>query len=352
MEITFSVGSVWKLCGRPYEPVTSHKILKNVLIESENSKDRLDLMVNLLAQMEERLPPFNAIYINLNPDVECHEIFTEKFTYGSSEFNVPYYLELGDRLYDVFNRCFNAVLNFHPELRVIMGIIYQNCMEKGFPTSIIGFLELMRTFLQEHRYGEEFANSLLNNIKDAQDLFENDNALEQTLRIGSKIPEWIALWRIKQKIWIDLSRCKPHIQKMLIPIIFLNLLRATDHYGSAKNYWHLNGAVLINDADKAFASVPWERYKAHYNLRKSHWERLEKQNIFIERNLFFTKEQIVEAYGDPFFLFRSKLEPYYSDLLHDEFRFRNITLFTGTGDENNIHDFISSLSQAKFVLNE
>ena len=57
MEITFSVGSGWKHCGRPYEPVTSHKILKNVLIESENSKERFNLMIDLLAQMEEHLPP-------------------------------------------------------------------------------------------------------------------------------------------------------------------------------------------------------------------------------------------------------------------------------------------------------
>ncbi len=67
MEITFSVGSGWKHCGRPYEPVTSHEILKNVLIESENSKDRFNLMVNILTQMEDCLPPFSALYINLNP---------------------------------------------------------------------------------------------------------------------------------------------------------------------------------------------------------------------------------------------------------------------------------------------
>ena len=352
MESKFYMGPYWKNSGNPYEPVTSHKILKNVLIESENSKDRYNLMLNLLEQMEKRLPSFGSLYINLNPKVECHEIFTAKFTYGSSGFNVPYNLDLGDDLRDVFNGCFTAVLNFHPELRVIMGIIYQNCMEKGFPTSVIGFLELMRTFLQDHKYDDEFNNSLLKNIKDARDLFENDNTLEQTLRIGSKIPEWVALWRIKQKIWIDLSKCKPRIQKMLIPVIFLNLLRATDHYGSAKNYWHLNGVVLINDADKAFASVSWEQYKAHYNLRKSHWDRLEKQNPFIEPNLFFTKEQIIEAYGDPYFLFRSQLKPYYHDLLYDEFRFRNITLFTGTGDEKAIHNFIPSLSQVKFVPSE
>ncbi len=109
---------------------------------------------------------------------------------------------------------------------------------------------------------------------------------------------------------------------------------------------------MINDADKAFASVPWEQYKAHYNQRKSHWDRLEKHNPFIERNLFFTKEQIIEAYGDSSFLFRSHLETYYRDLLYDEFRFRNITLFTGIGDKKSIHDFISSLSQVRFVQNE
>ena len=187
MEITFSVGRGWKPYGRPYEPITNHKILKYVLIESKNSKERFCLMLDLLAQMEERLPPFSALYINLDPDVECPEIFTEKFMYGSSEFKVPYYFESGDKMYDTFNRCFNAVLNFHPELRVIMGIIYQKCMKKGFPTSIIGFLELMRTNLQENSYGGSFNDSLLKNIKDAQGLFENDNTLEQKLRIGSKL---------------------------------------------------------------------------------------------------------------------------------------------------------------------
>ena len=135
-------------------------------------------------------------------------------------------------------------------------------------------------------------------------------------------------------------------------MIFINLLRTTDHYGTSKNYWHLNGVVAVNDADNVFASVPWEQYKVYYDLRKSYCDRLEKQNPFIERNLFFTKEQIVEAYGDPLFLFRTKLEPLYSDLLHDELRFRNISLFTGTSNEKNIHDFISYLSQTKLVLNE
>ena len=349
MEVSFYVDRQWKKCGRPYEPLTNHKIIKNVLIESENSVERYNLMIDLLTQMEKSLPSFSTLYINLNPEVERPEMFTEKFSYGSSEFKVPYYLELGDRLYGAFNRCFTAVLNFHHELRIIMGIIYQKCMKKGFPTSIIGFLELMRTNLQEKSYGGSFNDSLLKNIKDAQDLFENDSALEQTLGNESKIPEWMALWRIKQKIWIDLSMCKPRIQKMLIPVIFLNLLRATDQLGATENYWHLNGVVMINDADKIFTSVPWDQYRAHYNMRKSHWDRLEKQNIFVERNLFFTKEQIVEAYGDPFFLFKTKLEPFYRNVLNDDFRFRNISLFSGTSDEKSIHDFISGLSQVKFV---
>ena len=82
--------------------------------------------------------------------------------------------------------------------------------------------------------------------------------------------------------------------------------------GSAKNYWHLNGVVLINDAENAFASVPWEQYNAHYNQRESHWDRLEKQN------LFFTKEQIIEDNGDPFFFFRSQIKPNVNDHIWKE----------------------------------
>jgi len=349
MEVSFYVDRHWKNCGRPYEPLTNHKIIKNVLIESENSGERYILMIDLLTQMERSLPSFSTLYINLNPKVECSESFTAKFSYGSSGFNVPYNLKLGDGTYDIFNNCFTAIFNFHPELRVIMGIIHQNCKEKGFPPSVIEFLDLMRTYLEDRPYDAKFNESLLKNIKNARDLFENDSTLEQTFRIGSKTPDWVALWQKKQKIWIDLSSCKPHIQRMIIPIIFLNLLRFTDHYGAAENYWHLNGVVMMNEVDKTFTSVPWKQYRAQYNQRKSYWDRLEKQNPFIERNLFFTKEQIVEAYGDPLFLFNSQLEPYYRDLLSDEFRFRNITLFTGTSDENIIHNFISSLSQVKFV---
>ena len=101
---------------------------------------------------------------------------------------------------------------------------------------------------------------------------------------------------------------------MLIPVIFLNLLRSTDYCGSGENYWHLNGVVVINEVDKLFASEPWEQYKARYNQRKYHWKNLQ------EHNCFLTKEQMVEAYGDSSILFKSHLETYYRDLLFDEFR--------------------------------
>lgn len=349
METKFYMGPDWKHSGRPYEPVTNHKILKNVLVASENSKDRYHLMLDLLEQMEERLPPFSALYINLDPNVECPETFDAKIPYGSSKFSVPYYLKSSDRLYDDFNKCFTAILNFHPELRIIMGLIYQNCEKKEFPTSIIEFLDLMRTLLQDHPYDAEFNGSLLKNIKDARDLFENDSTLEHALRIGVKTPEWVALWKQKQKIWIDLSCCKPRIQKMLVPVIFLNLLRFTEHRGLAEMYWHLHGVVVINEADNVFASVPWERYRAHFKQRKEYWNTLLDKSIFLNPWVMLTKEQIVEAHGDSLYLFKSRLERYYRDLLYDEFRLRNITLFTGTADEKTVHNFISSLSQVKFV---
>ena len=343
MEVNFYVDRRWENCGRPYEPLTNHKIIKNVLIESENSGERYNLMIDLLAQMEKRLPPFSTLYINLNSKVECPESFTAKFTYSSLDFNIPYIYDLGDNSRNRFSKCFNAIFNFHPELQIIMEIIYSNCKKRGFPTSIIGFLDLMYTYLEDKPYDNEFTKSLLKNIKEARDLLENDNDLEQTLRVGTRIPDWVTLWRNKQKLWIDLSICKPHIQKMLIPVIFLALLRSTEHYGPPENYWHLNGVVIINDADKVFTSVPWEQYLARYNQRRYHW------NYIQEQNWFLTKEQMEEAYGDLFFLFKSQLETYYHALLLDEFRFRNITLFTGTLEEKVIHNFISSLSQVRIV---
>jgi len=346
MEVSFYVDRHWKNCGRPYEPLTNHKIIKNVLIESENSGERYNLMIDLLTQMERSLPSFSTLYINLNPKVECSESFTAKFAYGSMELSVPYIHDLGNDSRDRFSKCFNAIFNFHPELQIIMDIIYSNCKKRGFPISIIGFLDLMYTYLEEKPYDDEFTKSLLNNIKDAIDLCKSDNSLEQIFRVRTSDPDWLALWRNKQKVWIDLSGCKPLIQRMLIPVIFLNLLRSTDHYGLPENYWHLNGVVMINNADQVFASVPWEQYRECYSQRRYHWDYIQEQNWFL------TKEQIVEAYGEPSILFKSQLEMYHRHLLLDEFRFRNITLFTGTGDENAIHNFISSLSQVRFVLNE
>ena len=133
---------------------------------------------------------------------------------------------------------------------------------------------------------------------------------------------------------------------MLIPVIFLNLLRFTDHYGPPKNYWHLNGVVIINKAEKVFARVPWELYKARYNQRKQHWDNIRYKNLFL------TKEQMVEAYGEPSILFKSQLNTYYYDILTDEFRFRNITLFSGTCDEKSVQDFISRFSQVRLVKND
>ena len=280
----------------------NHKIIKNVLIESENSGERYNLMIDLLAQMEKRLPPFSTLYINLNPKVECPETFAAKFTYGSLDFNIPYIHDLEDDSHDRFSKCFNAIFNFHPELQIIMEIIYSNRTQREFPTSIIGFLELMYAYLEDKPYDNEFTKSLLNNIKEAIDLCESDNSLEQTFRVSTSLPDWVALWKKKKKVWIDLSRCKPLIQKILIPVIFLNLLRFTDHYGPSKNYWHLNGVVIINEAEKVFARVPWERYKARYNQRKQHWENIRYKNLFL------TKEQMEEAYEDSFFLFKSQLE--------------------------------------------
>ena len=346
MEVNFFVDRLWKNWGRPYELLTNHDIIKNVLIESENSGERYNLMIDLLAQMDERLPPFSTLYINLNPKVECPETFAAKFTYSSLDFNVPYIHDLGDDSRDRFSKCFNAIFNFHPELQIIMEIIYSNCTQREFPTSIIGFLELMYAYLEDKPYDNEFTKSLLNNIKEAIDLCENDNTLEQTFRASTSLPDWVALWKNKQKVWIDLSGCKPLIQKMLIPVIFLNLLRFTDHYGPPENYWHLNGVVIINEAEKLFALVPWERYKARYNQRRRHWELLKYQKLFL------TKEQMVEAYGEPSILFKSQLETYYRDVLADEFRFRNITLFTGTSDEKTIQNFITDFSQVKLVKND
>ena len=343
MEVNFYLDRFWKNWERSYEPLTNHKIIKNVFIESKNSGERFNLMIDLLTQMEERLSPFSALYINLNPKVECPEVFDAKYTYGSLEFNVPYIHDLEDDSRDRFSKCFNAIFNFHPELQIIMDIIYSNCTRSRFPTSIIGFLGLMYTYLEDKPYDNEFTTSLKKNIKDALDLLKNDNVLERTLRIGTKIPDWVSLWRKNQKIWIDLSSCRPRIQKMLIPVIFLSLLRSTDYYGSRENYWRLNGVVIINDADKVFRPVPWKQYLARYNRRRNHW------NYVREQNLFLTKEQMDEAYGDLFFLFKSQLETYYHALLRDEFRFRNITLFTGTSEEKVIHNFISSLSQVRIV---
>jgi len=188
MEVTFFVERRWKNYENPYMPISSHKMLKNVLIESENSKQRYNLMVDLLTRLEERLLPFSALYINLNPKVECPKTFDAYIPYGSSKFSVPYNLESGDGLYDDFNKCFTAVLNFHPELKVIMGIEYHNCEETGFPPSIVEFLDLMRANLLHRPYdtnstGEHgsFTESLLNNIKDARDVLLNDSTLERTL---------------------------------------------------------------------------------------------------------------------------------------------------------------------------
>ena len=346
MEVNFYLDQDWKNCGRPYEPLTNHKIIKNVVIESENSGKRYSLMIDLLTQMEKRLPPFSTLFINLNPNVKCSEPFTAKFTYGSLEFNVPYIYNLGNDSRNRFSKCFNAIFNFHFELQIIMDIIYSNCKERGFPTSIIGFLDLMYAYLEDKPYDNEFTKSLLNNIKEAIELCKSDNLLEQTFRVKTSLPDWVALWRNKKKVWIDLSECKPFIQKILIPVIFLNLLRATDHYGPPENYWHLNGVVIINDAEKVFAPVPWERYNARYNQRKQYWGRIKYNNLFL------TKEQIVEAYGEPFILFKRQLRWYYNDILSDEFRFRNITLFTGTSDEKKVQDFISSYSQVKIIQKE
>ena len=346
MEVKFYMDRQWKNWGRPYEPLTNRQIIKNVLIESENSKERYNLMIDLLAKMEEHLPPFSTLYINLNPMVECPETFDKKFTYASLEFSVPYIHDLEDGSRDSFCRCFNAIFNFHYELRIIMAIIYSNCKKRGFPTSIIGFLELMYTYLEDKPYNKEFTRSLLQNIKEAIDLCESDNAIEQTFRVSTSLPDWVELWKKKQKVWIDISGCKPIIQKMLIPVIFLNLLRSTNHYGRAENYWHLKGVVIINEAEKVFASVPWELYKARYNQKKQHWENIRY------RNLFLTKEQIVEAYGEPSILFKSQLKTYYNNILCDEFRFRNITLFTGTRDEKNVQNFIADFSQVRLVKNE
>ena len=155
MEVNFYVDRKWKNWGRPYESLTNHKIIKNVLIESENSGERYNLMIDLLTQMEKRLPPFSTLYINLDPKVECPEAFFAKFTYGSLDFIIPYIHDLGDGSRDRFSKCFNAIFNFHPELQIIIDIIYSNCKKRGFPTSIIGFLELMFTFLEDKRCGKK-----------------------------------------------------------------------------------------------------------------------------------------------------------------------------------------------------
>lgn len=346
-EIDFKLNPRWKNVGNPwYRPITNQQILKNVIIVSEDEKTRHELMINLLKQMEKKLPPFSALFINLNPDFEDSEggeFFSKKYVYGSPDFSVPYYLDVGDDLFDMFTTYFTAILDFHPELSYTVGIMYRKYKEKDpFPTTMSGFLGSMKRYIQERGGEQEFTESLLRNIEEGILLFESDEVLEHAFKTTSSLPDWVSLWQNKKKIWLDLSQCEARNQQMLVAGIFYILLKVTN-YPSIGNYHHLNGVVMINDTLNVFKPVPWKRYAARYNERREYWEEL------VENCYFLTKEQWVNAYGDKKFFIKSQLGTYYDKLISDELRYRNISLFTGIHDLKAIHKRIPQQSQVRIV---
>jgi len=300
MEINFNLDFHWQNVKEGWNrQVSNQELLKNVVITSENEKARFDLMINLVEQMSMKLLPFSTLFINLNPDFHYSgDFFSKSWVYGSQNFSVPYYLDLGDPFPDFFPKYVSAILDFHPELECIARIIQDTCQKEGFPPSILQFLEMMRNHVQEYRYDEEFNNSLLKNLDEAEQVFKNDDALEKSFRNTRNLPDWISDWQRMERICIDLSQCDTRTQQMLVAVIFYNLVKATN-FASWMDYWYLNGVVMINDASTIFAPVLWDRYQARYDESKEYWDDLREVLYYL------TKEQWIEACGDKDYFFKT-----------------------------------------------
>ena len=110
------------------------------------------------------------------------------------------------------------------------------------------------------------------------------------------------------------------------------------------NSMNPTGIIALSSGDTIFKRIPYEEYTEAYGRNREYYDQIREQNYFL------TKEQIEDAFGDKKYLLNTQLGKIFSDLIHDELRYRNISLITSCQEPSNLYPTLVSLSQTKIKL--
>jgi len=315
----------------------------HILISGNDSREKSAVLSHILNQIYVKAPDIGVLFVKLRSNEDTYLYHLNKvYEYGEPELEIPYFLE---HAYSDVNReqlinCLNAMFGFHYEMKWVMRIIIKHYKLGRFPNSLVDFLEDLKNCLMEYPYDKHFTESNIKSIEKAIEFIQEDSLLERALWIPSGLPEWLKLWSEGKKVCIDLSSCDSQIQKLLV-VLLCQIL---------KNFVPTNesnipsGIVVLEDADHILEEPPHDYYRKTYNSNRDYygWKR--------EKNYFLTKEQIEGAYEDPNYLFNIQFESVFRDLIVNEFRYRNISLFTVFVDTLKIYKFLNSSSKIKVLL--
>ena len=325
------------------EDIPLRQFKYNLLITGNDVSERSKTLSHILNQIYTRVPDLGILLVKLNSDKDTSLYNIDKvYEYGDLDLEIPYFLEhsYNDVDREHLINCINAIFGFHFEMKWVMRNIVQHYKLGRFPSSLIDFLEDVKKYLVENPYDEEFTEINIKSIEKTMELVQEDSILERIIWIPSNLPEWLQLWSEGKKVCIDLSSCELYYQKMLVMVLFQNLINFIPH--SEADMPH--GIIVLEDADEIFEEPPHEHYRDTYN---SHWEYYNWQR---EKNYFLTKEQIEEAFGDLNYLFNIQFESIIRNIISDEFRYRNISLITNCEDINKNYKSVHSITLMKIIL--
>lgn len=315
----------------------------NLLISGLGASEKSAVLSYIFNQIYEKVPEIGVLLIKLRANKNSYLYHLNKvYEYGKPELEIPYFLEHGSS--DV-NRgqlvcCLNALFGFHYEMRWVMGSVIRHYKVGHFPSSLVDYLEDVKNYLIVNPYAKKFNESNIKNVEKAIELVQNDPILNRILWLSLFLPEWLKFWGEGKKVLIDLSSCEPFYQKMLVTLLFQNIVQLIP----TKESDMPSGIVVLEDADHIFEECPLESWRNNYNENKNYY------NLQRDKNYFLTKEQLEQAYGDPNYLFKVQLKSIFRMLIIDEFRYRNISLITTCEDATKIYEYINSISELKINL--
>lgn len=315
----------------------------NLLISGRSQLKKADVLSHIINQFHIQAPDIGVLLVKLDSTEDLNVYQLDKvYEYGDPELQIPYFWgdPLNEQHREKFENYLNSIFGFHYEMKAVIGCVIRSYKNGRFPSSVVDFLEDVKNYLAGHPYGKVFDKSNTKSIEKTISYLGEDPILERILWRALGEPEWLRLWGEGKVICIDLSLCSGYYQKILVALLF----QAIQNYIPMNNSTNPIGIVALDPVDNIFKKVPYEEYTEVYSKNREYYDQIREVNYFL------TKEQIEDAFGDKKYLLNTQLEKIFNDLVHDELRYRNISLITTCHEPSNVYPTLVSLSQTKIKL--